>query len=295
MPVRLVALIMLALSAAGGTALMVRDWVSAQRAVAVAAAPVRAVKEPTDEVLVARRSLPAGTLLKPDHVTWQAWPKEGVNEIYIVKGKAKQDEMLGAVVRAGVTKGEPITTARIVKPGDRGFLAAVLKPGMRAVSVQVNATTGISGFVFPGDRIDLILSHGIQVDVTEGTRQRRASETVLSDVRVLAVDQKTDDQDGTPSVAKTATLEVTPKQAELVAVAVELGKLSLSLHALTPSDSEDDRLPAQVLAAAGAASQTQSFTWDSDISAILPRSDAPADEAHIIVMHGEKAEKVTVP
>jgi len=272
---RTILLAVVALSLAGLTALFARQWLDAQRAVVVAA-PVEA-PAPKVEVLVAREALPAGTFVKPEHLQWLAWPEGGTAQSYVIKGKGDINAFVGAVVRQFIAPGEPVTSARVVTPGDRGFLAAVLQPGMRAVSVSITAETGISGLVFPGDRIDLILAQGFREGNSEQTQMRRASETVLNDIRVVAIDQNTKDQNDKPAVGKTVTFEVTPKQAEVVAVAAELGKLSLSLRSLaTPEDP-----PARHVAP----------TWDSDISQVANRSGA-TDE--ISVMHGAKLEAVPI-
>ncbi len=170
----------------------------------------------------------------------------------------------GTVVRTGVASGEPVTNERVVKSGERGFLAAVLSPGKRAVSVPVTATTGIAGFIFPGDRVDLILTHAIDKK-GEDDRTRRASETVLTDVRVLAVDQQTDDQNGKASIAKTVTIELTPRQAELVSLVMELGRLSLSLRSLAKVDD-----PSFVETTA------RTHTWDSEASRLLDQRNRRA-------------------
>jgi pilus assembly protein CpaB len=142
--------------------------------------------------------------------------------------------MIGAVVRKRIATGEPITDGAVVKPGERGFLAAVLEPGMRAVSVPLTPTSSNSGLIFPGDRVDLILTQSLVESKSEGS-VRRVSETVLSDIRIIAMGAETGDdpQEGDANEkAKTATLEVTPAQAEKVALLTELGKLSLSLRSL---------------------------------------------------------------
>ena len=154
----------------------------------------------------------------------------------------------------------------MVRPGERGFLAAVLTPGMRAVTVPVTATSGIAGFVFPGDRVDLILAHDFQTGTGENRVINRASETLLTDVRVLAVDQKTASKDGAAALAKTATLEVEPRQAEMIAVSVKLGDLSLSLRSLRREDvaaggaADDQDRPAQ---------RGKTYTRDSDVSRLI--------------------------
>ena len=157
-----------------------------------------------------------------------------------------------------MTNGEPISDGRVVRPGDRGFMAAVLTPGNRAVTVPVTPSSGLAGFVFPGDRVDVILTMTIQPENKEGEKgekERRASETVLTGIRVLATDQRADDQKREVMVAKTATLEVTPKQAEIIAVVSEIGKISLSLRSLA-QDGE------QVTVA-------NTHTWDNDAARLL--------------------------
>lgn len=154
---------------------------------------------------------------------------------YAVKGKRKQKEFVGAVVRSSVVTGQPITDDSVVKVGERGFLAAVLTPGMRAVSFPITASSGIAGLVFPGDRVDLILAHKFKTAGSGKARVRLASETLLTNVRILAIDQRTDDQKDQKrksKVGKTVTVEVSPKQAEIISVALNLGKLSLSLRSL---------------------------------------------------------------
>lgn len=236
---RLLTLLIIAVVAAGSTVLSLRGWIEGQRADYANAAQKTVPEMDTDEVLVASVSLPAGLLVKRSHLRWQAWPKDAIAESYIVRGSGvEMTEFEGTVVRVGVASGEPVTNERVVKSGERGFLAAVLTPGMRAVSVPVTAITGIAGFIFPGDRVDVILTHAIDKK-GDDDRERHASETVLTDIRVLAVDQQTDDQNGKAAIAKTVTLELKPRQAETVALVIELGRLSLSLRSLTKDDDPD--------------------------------------------------------
>jgi pilus assembly protein CpaB len=221
------------------------------------------------KVMVARKPLPSGTFLKPEDLEWRDWPENGVAKAYLVRGKRTVDEVVGAVVRRGISAGEPITDGRIVMPGDRGFMAAVLTPGLRAVSIPVNATTGIAGLVFPGDRIDLILTQKIQRGKGQNRTTHRVAETVLTGVRVLAIDQRTSDQKGTGKrknkVGKTTTIEVTPKQAEMVAVASVLGKLSLSLRSLA-IDQVSGRPTALPM---GPARRGHTTTRQSDVSRVI--------------------------
>lgn len=209
-------------------------------------------------VLVAKVSLPAGSFVQPDQLEWQAWPSNNISTAYIKKGAQGAEMFAGAVVRSGIAAGEPITEGRLVKKDERGFMAAVLTPGMRAVSVLLNDTSGISGFVFPGDKVDVILTQAIK-GVVDDKQLHRASETVLQDIRVLAVDQRTDDQKPEAKPAKTATLEVTPKQAEALSLIADLGKISLSLRSL---GSDPENIPP-------GPKDVSSYTWDSEASPLL--------------------------
>lgn len=252
MSARKLILVLLALLIAGATVQFTRSVLSrkpATPATAQATAP-----EPVGRrVLVAAHDLPAGTLVQPSALRWRAWPDDGgLDRVYVVEGQRTADEFAGAVVRESLRAGDPITAGRLVKPGERGFLAAVLTPGMRAVSVAITGVTGVGGFTFPGDRVDLILAQKIREQRGQDgvDLDRFASETVLSNVRVLAMDQRTDNQKGEVKIAQIATLEVSPRQAEAVALAVEIGHLSLSLRSLgapTPLVA----LPAPVVPPAG--------------------------------------------
>jgi pilus assembly protein CpaB len=276
MGVRRILILILGLVVAGGTALYARAWIEGQQANTAIAAPVP-VNDDRVEVLVADVALGAGAFVQPQHLRWQRWPTDDVPATYAVRGARPEDAFLGAVVRRGVTAGQPITDGLLVKPGERGFLAAVLEPGMRAVSVPINATSGNSGLIFPGDRVDLILTQTLAPD--EGA-VRRVSETVLEGIRVIAMGDETSDETGegkSHEKARTATLEVTPGEAEAVALVTELGKLSLSLRSLARDDEGRDF-------AAGA----RPFTWDSDVSRVL-RSGA-----NLTVLRGRESEAVAV-
>jgi pilus assembly protein CpaB len=195
------------------------------------------------KVLVAQRALPVGTIITADAVAYQLWPEEMVQDAYFLEGEADMTQLLGTVVRHPVTAGEPVTQGTLVAPGDRGFLAAALGPGMRAVTVSVSARTGVAGFVFPGDRIDLVLTQ--TVAGAEGG-SIKTSETIMRNLRVLATDQKTESKtnENGKTVVKTfrmVTVEVTPKIAEKLAVAQTIGTLSLSLRSLADNQAELER------------------------------------------------------
>ena len=237
MSARLVILLLVAAIAAGGAGLAANSWLATQRAALASAQQVQPTVEPNEvRVLVAKQALPAGTLIKENQLRWQAWPSSGLSGAYMKEGDITPEDLVGTVVRIGIATGEPISETRVVRPGEHGFLAAVLRPGFRAMSIPVNATTGIAGFVFPGDRVDIVLS--IRVEPLEKevqgkkTRPLQASETVLTDIRVLAIDQSTNDQAEEPNPVKTVTIVVTPKQVEVVTLITQLGRLSLSLRSL---------------------------------------------------------------
>ncbi len=302
MRIRAVVLIALALSIAGGTALLVRARLNTGQPVARPAEPSKARLQ----ILVAKTDLPIGQFIKADQLRWQAWPAESVAPAYIKEGARPLEDFLGTVPRQVIAAGEPITESRVVSPGNAGFLAAVLQPGMRAVSVPVTITSGISGFVFPGDHVDLILTHIIpQPQAAAQTVERRASETVLEDIRVLAIDQKVDAKAGETLVARTATLEVTPKQSEIVAVVVEMGKLSLSLRSFIHEPADNAVLVGGNFGAAPVVPGNDSpairgrttFTLDNDVSRLLPPQGRGAAVGHkVAVLRGSgKAEERELP
>ncbi len=310
---RTVVLAVVALLIAGVTALFVRAWLQAE-------GPQPAVEARPTAVLVAKMDLPAGSFIKEADLRWQSWPNETVDPNYLLEGKDELAGLKGAVVRRGIAAGEPITASRIAKPGDRGFLAAVLKPGMRAMSIGISEVSGISGLVFPGDRVDIILTHAVPGGA-DGM-PLRASETVLENVRVLALDQKLSDQKGEPKLASTATIEVTPKQVEMISVVLELGRLSLSLRSL--ANEADEQLIATSVAeeellrelageepdganGAPAASPPKAvadvdeiaepergvtYTLDNEVSRLI--SGPKNGNRKILVVHGSTAVEITV-
>lgn len=192
------------------------------------------------KVLVAQRALPVGTIITADAINFQAWPKDMVQDVYFVEGEADMQKLLGTVVRNPITAGEPMTKGNLVAPGDRGFLAAALGPGMRAVTIPVSARTGVAGFVFPGDHIDLVLTQSVKG--TGDGMALKASETIMKNMRVLATDQSTAQEmvEGKTRVRtfSTVTVEVTPKMAEKIAVAQTIGTISLSLRSIADNSAE---------------------------------------------------------
>jgi pilus assembly protein CpaB len=237
-----VILLVAALLIAAVTAFMARSIFSGQ---AAPAASAQAPAPTGPKVLVAKRALSVGTIVTADAFAYQPWPKELVEDAYFIEGKSEGDqtkELIGTVVRNPITAGQPITKGSLVFPGDRGFLAAALGPGMRAVTVQVNDITGVAGFVFPGDRVDLLLTQTVGSQVTTDL-PLKATETIIRNVRVLATDQRPasiKDDKGNTQVApfRMVTLEVTPVIAERISVAMTIGTISLSLRSLADNQTE---------------------------------------------------------
>ncbi len=290
MRARTLILFMVAILLAGSTAILLRSWLVQQRTVEAEAAPMP--PPPVQKsVLVARSAIPRGQILKPTDLAWQMWPDGDIDHAYVQKGTKTIENFAGWVARDPFGPGEPITEPKIVAPGSRGFLAAVLRPGMRAVSVPVTRTSGISGFVFPGDQVDILTTHALPGSGGKGNSvQHQASETVLHDIRVLAVDQKLDSKGGEAIVAQTATLEVTPKQSEIIAVASEMGKLSLSLRSLTTPPGEEAVADSTDKAGSG------TFTLDTEVSRLLPKPFTQKDNLGadvVTVLHGTGKSETT--
>lgn len=196
-------------------------------------------------ILVATRQLPAGTIIGPDSFRFQPWPKELVEKAYFMKEKTDVQTLVGTVVRYPITAGQPLTQGALVHPDDRGFLAAALGPGMRAVTVKVSLEQGVAGFVFPGDRVDVVLAQTIEIDQEKSSypdKQLFTAETIVRNVRVLATDQRYDAEDETGKTPVrtfgSVTLEATPEIAERIAVAQDMGKLSLALRPLAESSGD---------------------------------------------------------
>lgn len=223
------------------TALLARSMLSSSGSPQVNAASMPADAD-QPHVLVATKALPVGTILDAESFRFQPWPKDLVEQAYYLKGQADPAKLVGSVVRTAISAGQPMTQGSVIKPGDRGFLAAALGPGMRAVTVPVSAQASVAGFVFPGDRVDLVLTQSVSGG-GEGD-PLKVSETILRNLRVLATDQRMDalGDDGKPHVVtySNVTLEVTPKIAEKIAVAQTVGSLSLSLRSLADTASDLD-------------------------------------------------------
>jgi pilus assembly protein CpaB len=188
-------------------------------------------------VLVAASNIEPGRPVTPDLVRWQAWPKSSVDSNFLTQQSNPNPDQIvkGTVARAPIVAGEPLTNTKIVHSESAGYMAAMVTPGMRAVSIPISTESGAGGFILPNDRVDVLLT----LQVSEQPKAY-ASRTFLHDVRVLAVDQTyTQDKDQKTVLAKTATLELSPQQAEMVDAAAATGTVSLTLRPLGETATAD--------------------------------------------------------
>jgi pilus assembly protein CpaB len=226
----------IALSAGGVAAYLVSG---ADRQKEAPSTPV--VQLPTVEVLVAKADIGLGQTIKPGDFVWQTWP-EAASSIFIRRSDRADaaNQLVGSIARAPFLTGEPIREQKLVRADGSGFMAAILPAGMRAVSTEISPETGAGGFILPNDRVDVILSHRDKNPDRGGGADIAKSEIVLSNIRVLAIDQAPKEKEGQNSVVgRTATLELKPEQAELLARARQTGSLSLALRSIADANTVD--------------------------------------------------------
>ena len=293
MDVKKIALLIGALVIAAVTAVMAKNMFTGSSTAQAQAAPAVPVGP---KILVAKKALAVGTIIDAESFAFQTWPQELVQGAYFTEGAPDADpkKLLGTVVRYAVTAGQPITKGSLVGPEDRGFLAAALGPGMRAVTVPVSTTSGVAGFVFPGDRVDIVLTQ----DVAGGGDgpPLKVSETIIRNARVLATDQRIDskDADGKTEVKtfSSVTLEVTPKIAEKVAVAQSVGTISLVLRSIADSASELERA-----VASGEVKLPRGANPAEERKMILAIANRPADHNPTFTTGGDvsRYQRTTVP
>src|SRR5262249_34471994 len=211
--------------------------------------PAPVVQIETVEILVAQKDIGIGTALSAQDLQWQKWPASASNPAFIRKNQRPDAiaDFTGATVRVPMAEGEPIRENKVIK-GKGSYMAAILPSGMRAISTEISPETGAGGFILPNDRVDVILARRDREAEKATGVETHISETILSDVRVLAIDQTIQEKDGQRVVVgKTATLELTQRQAELLAVARQTGSLTLALRSIVDANgakqnnAEDDR------------------------------------------------------
>lgn len=237
MSVRQILVLAVALIAAIGALFMVRGLGNKQET----AEPAVAATGP--RVLVAAKDVAVGAALQPTDLEWRIWSATALSPSFIEEADDPKalETYSGAVARIGLVAGEPIMDGRVVKPGDQSFMAAIVSPGFRAVSVGISEETAASGFILPGDRVDVILTRKVNInEVGGGSAEEVRSGVVLQDVRVLAIDKtfKTDlaANEPQPIAGSVALLELTPRDSELLAMAEEMGDLSLALRPVMPAN-----------------------------------------------------------
>ena len=221
------------------------------------AAPVQAVKMDTVDILVARGDINLGQAVSAQDLQWQQWPTQAASPAFVRRSDKPDavEQLSGAIARSPFVAGEPIREAKLIKANGSGYMAAVLDKGMRAVSTEISPETGAGGFILPNDRVDVILSRRDREAEKSGAAETQVSETILANIRVLAIDQTLGEKDGQKVVVgKTATLELAPRQTETLALSRQRGTLSLALRSLaesrpsarTSADDEPDRASGSV-------------------------------------------------
>jgi pilus assembly protein CpaB len=241
-------LVLVVAIAAGGLAAMLAGGSDEKAAPAPPVAQIDTV-----EILVAKGDINMGQAVSQSDIHWQVWPAAAAGP-HFIRRSDKPDaikQLTGSIARTPFVTGEPIREAKLIKAHGSGFMAAILPSGMRAISTEISPETGAGGFILPNDRVDVILSRrDKEAEKAAGGVEIHTSETILSNVRVLAIDQTIEEKGGQRVVVgKTATLELSPRQAEILAVSRQKGTLSLALRSLADvnagAEVEDDRADAR--------------------------------------------------
>jgi len=188
---------------------------------------------PLSQVLVSSSDMPIGYRISPDDLVWQDWPEELLTDNFFQAETSPdaKSELAGSIVRTPIYSGEPVLAQKIVNRGENGILAAVINEGMRGVAVEISVETAAGGFILPNDRVDVILTYEVEVTENGTVVERPATQTVLQNVRVLAIDQTISEVEGESVVlGTTATLELTPRHSEILMLATRMGDISLTLR-----------------------------------------------------------------
>lgn len=234
-------LVLMVAVGAGGLAAFLA---SRTETVAPVAAPTTAMD--TVDVLVAGGDIGIGQVLSPGDIKWQVWPAAAANANFIRKSDRPDavQQLAGSIARNPFVAGEPIREAKLIKGNGSGFMAAILPAGMRAISTEISPETGAGGFILPNDHVDVILSRRDKEAEKAAGSEVHTSEIILSNIRVLAIDQTIQEKDGQRVVVgKTATLELAPRQAETLALARQLGTLNLALRSIADANAPVAEVP----------------------------------------------------
>jgi len=215
-------------------ALLIARLVNQDQPEQMVEAPVEQVA--TEEVLVAAHAIGLGSSVKSEDLRWQKWPAEATSDGYIVRSFEPDalEALAGSVARSSLLSGEPVRKSKLVT-ADQGFMSAILPKGMRALAVEVRAASTAGGFILPNDRVDIILTRESPAGGRNG--ETFISETILDNIRVLAIDQNLDEEQNEKVVVaqETATLELTQTQSEIIVQAQQMGSLSLALRSIQDS------------------------------------------------------------
>ncbi|HEY7242726.1 MAG TPA: Flp pilus assembly protein CpaB [Xanthobacteraceae bacterium] len=233
-PARIIVLVIAV--AAGGIAALL-----AGRSEAPPPVPAPVAQLETTDVLIANADIGLGSGVAEKDLRWQTWPAAAAGQNFIRRSERPEaiHELAGAIARSPFSAGEPIRESKLIKAKGSGYMAAILPSGMRAISVEISPETGAGGFILPNDHVDVILSRRDRLAEKATGVEVHTSEVILSNVRVLAIDQTVEEKNGQRVVVgKTATLELMPQQAETLALSRQLGTLSLALRSLADSDKD---------------------------------------------------------
>jgi len=239
-------LVAVALGIAGLTAVLLSRYVADQRAQTVVAP--QAAGPATEDVLVAAVDIKPGTIIKAEDIRYEAWPSVALDGRFVRRGAAEDPKagFVGAIAKRAMMAGEPLSPQAVFRQDEAGMLAGLLSPGMRAVSIPVTPNNSVAGFILPNDHVDILLNLDVRAAAPNaeksmgGDMAHYATEVLLSDVRVIAVDDKLIRADVAANMmAKMMTLELSPKDAEIVLTATRLGELNLVLRSLAPGATGD--------------------------------------------------------
>lgn len=260
-------------------------------------APSKEINVKTIDVLMARNNIPVGTIITSSMIDKQPWPENLVMDNFVLGDKGGQD-IIGTVARSSINAHEPFMKSKLANPNDPGFLAAGLPVGMRAISVATDTVTGIAGFIFPGDRVDVLYTHDSSINNNGSMSAARAAgrpevtEVLGSNVRVLAVNLREGDPTKPAPVAPTSlTLEVTDAMAQLIRLAEKNGTLSFSLRSIhddnanspNPSSLGDLSHSTDLMIVRGPGSGGGKITQSSALSSDTRNEGAGADAASAAV------------
>ena len=297
-----IVLIVLALGTGLIAAVLVRSFLASHQTPEQTANQAAAVN--TQNVLVAARDITPGTVVGPDDIRWEPWPQNLLNDRFVTQpapGQQPQPEtnadprqdFLDHIARRSIMAGEPMSREMVIKQGDRSVTSAAIAPGMRAVTINVTPASGVAGLILPGDHVDVVMNASVrdlaQLTGWKDVIVRYTSETIMKDVRVVAINQKLahDAKEGVAEIGNLATLEVTPAQAERLLVSQQLGQLSLILRSMVagPKDNERQQTFTMDIRASKALSSLVALDLGED------ENEMPANAQQAVSMAKERAKK----